>query len=155
MNKHEGHLLRSLGDRYTEVVASAARADDIPGETMEETLRRSGKVFEGLAAEGGQKSSSVLWQQLATFVSAPEPRVARTGWDFAAQHVQTADSDGLNAVVMALSARITQELEDSDGRGLVLGDAGEALVKLCNARPVDLEDETLMRLSEVAVEWSA
>jgi hypothetical protein len=154
MNQHEDDLLESLGSNYTAQLVDAAREDRVPEPFMDDALRRSTMVFEGLAAEGGQQSTSTLWQQLTVFVSAPQPRVARAGWAFAAAHVATADPEGLNALILGLATRISEALEVPDDRGLEIGYAGEALVTMCNARAENLNDNALERISTLAVEWS-
>lgn len=111
-------------------------------------------IFERLVAEGGQQSISTLWQQLSIFASARAPRVARTGWEFASEHVGTADPESLNSLVLSLATRITETLEDPEDQGLEVGDAGETLVQVCNARAGDLNDNALERISTLAVEWS-
>lgn len=152
MDRHESHLLQALGHRYTAMIADAAHRNNTGGLPLGETTRRSTKVFRELAG-GGRESWSILWDHLAAFVSAADPLVARTGWEFAAHH-ETADGEGLNGFVLALADRIEQAQEDPEERDLDTSAAGEALVGVCSAHAQDLSEGAQEKLSSLAMEWS-
>lgn len=150
MRYHEEHLLPALGARYTDMVASAANTGEVSVESIDDTIRRSQEVFEELAG-GGKESLSTLWEQLAAFVSAREPRIAAVGWEFAASRPSTAGTNELNGFVISLTKRIEQEPTYSDESNLEdIRGATTSLVRLSQDRAEDLSGEPLERIGDLA-----
>lgn len=153
MDRHEEHLLEALGHRYTEMVAGAASANRVRDLPLEEATRRSTEVFRRLSGSG-QESRDTLWKQLAAFASATDPLIAKTGWEFAASHYETADVQRLNGFVLALAGRVEEALENSEETDLDASAAGEVLVVVCSNRAGDLDEDGQEKLSSLAREWS-
>lgn len=152
IGEHEDHLLLSLQDRYTDLLAGELESQGTLGFDGAEAVRRARRVFEELWA-AGEETRQRLWSQVERYVAVQLPEAVEAAWQTMVRHVTSAASSDVSGFVTALVGRLRKEAEE-EGWELDREAAGEALLSVVGARRSELDQEALGGLADLAVVWS-
>ena len=152
MADHEDHLLPTLSDRYTDLLATELESETIPDIDTSAAVMRARKVFVSLW-DAGEDTRPTLWENITRYVSLNMPEASQAAWEVMAEHVTSPNADYFGEFLNNFIDRLTNEASDEEW-SLELEPAAQTLLSLIRTRLTDIDISTLKKLSELAILWS-
>ncbi|RLA43248.1 MAG: NTPase KAP [Gammaproteobacteria bacterium] len=152
LEKHEKHLLPSLGNEYANVLSAELHSEVSPAFDVEHSLARAQKVFEDLGSRG-ESSRELLWPILTSFVSLQYPNAAELSWKMANRYMSSSDANEISAFTLAFVGRLERELED-DNWELDNDSANATLISILSEYFHNFDKSVRDEVATLCINWS-
>lgn len=152
MATHEGHLLSSLGERYTNLVIAQLEADETEDIEVSAMLRRVRIVFEQLWTLG-EASRADLWAQLNRLAAVHDRIAVSLAWETMTAHSNAPDPTAITLFVKNMAGRLLKAMDD-EAWALDWEAGGRAFLNLVEARTTDVQNSAFPSINNLIISWS-